>query len=205
LTVLEHCPDDVPLRQLVERSLRQWQFTHLRDGLLRDVPGWHFTDWDALNEEAGRQATRGAHAVVNAWYFETCQRLGFPSIDLAAFDVTFWVEEAKAYRLTEKGEPSPHATAAALTSIPGTRGLDYLITCKELPQRVTPYFGYFVTRAIGNASQRQMLDFVRSFYGPTAVQHGTLVEKTDDRASLAHGWSVGIAALLPLVSDATEV
>src|SRR5262249_10818788 len=118
LTVLDHCPDDAHLGALVERSLRRWQSTYLRDGLLRDVPGWHFTDWDSLDGAAGRQASRGAHAVANAWYYEACQRLGLPSIDLAAFETTFWLEDAGAYRLTETGGPSPHATAAALTSLP---------------------------------------------------------------------------------------
>jgi hypothetical protein len=41
-----------------------------------------------------------------------------------------------------------------------------------------------------------MLRFVREFYGPIVARHGTIYEKTTDTASLAHGWSVGVAALI---------
>jgi hypothetical protein len=135
--------------------------------------------------------------VLNAWYHETRERLGRPSIDLERFRQTFWIPEAKAYRLLESGGPSPHATAAAVSALPGTDGVGYLLGDCQMRQRVTAYYAYFVARAIGKASRERMRQFIEDYYGPIAARYGTIWEKTDDRAaSLAHGWSVGVAALL---------
>ncbi len=86
LTALENNVTDPLVCGVVERSLRRWQQRYVRDGLLRDLPGWHFTDWDPLNEEASQKKTAGAHAVANCWYYEACTRLGLPSIDLRRFE-----------------------------------------------------------------------------------------------------------------------
>jgi hypothetical protein len=199
LAALEQGATDPLVCGVVSRSLRRWQQKYVRDGLLRDLPGWHFTDWDPVNEEAAQKKTRGAHAVVNCWYYEACTRLGLPSIDVRRFDQTFWMESAGAYRLTERGAPSPHGTAAALTSLPVTRGLAYLRADGPVRQRVSPYFAYFVAAALGKFSSEEMIAFIKRYYGPMASRHGTLYEKIDDGASLAHGWSVGIAWLLASV------
>jgi len=66
----------------------------------------------------------------------------------------------------------------------------------QLKKEVTAYYGYFVANAIGKQSKQQMLDFIKAYYLPIAQQYGTLWEKSDDQASLAHGWSVGIAQLI---------
>jgi hypothetical protein len=196
LTALEQDVTDPLVCDVVGRSLRRWQKMYVRDGLLRDLPGWHFTDWDPVNEEASQKRTRGAHAVANCWYYEACTRLGLPSIDLARFDHTFWMESAGAYRLIGGGAPSPHATAAARASLPGRKGLAYLRQERPVQERVSPYFAYFVAAALGKSSIEEMIDFIKRYYGPMASRHGTLYEKIGDSASLAHGWSVGIAWLL---------
>jgi hypothetical protein len=196
LTALEEGVTDPLVCDVVRLSLRRWQQKYVRDGLLRDLPGWHFTDWDPVNDDASRKQTRGAHAVANCWYYEACARLGLPSIDLRRFDATFWMEAAGAYRLLERGGPSPHATAAALTSLPVTRGLPYLRDEQEVRRRVSPYFAYFVAAALGKASPGEMVAFIKRYYGPIAGWHGTIHEKIADTASLAHGWSVGVAWLL---------
>jgi hypothetical protein len=196
LAVLEQGVTDPLVRGVVERSLRRWQEVYVRDGLLRDLPGWHFTDWDPVHEDAARKKIKGAHAVVNCWYYEACARLGLPSIDLRKFDRAFWVEAAGAYRLLERGDPSPHATAAALSSLPVTKGWLYLRDERRVRQRVSPYFAYFVAAAIGKSSVEEMVGFIKRYYGPIADRHGTIHEKIADTASLAHGWSVGVAALL---------
>jgi hypothetical protein len=203
LTALEQQVTDPLVCYVVGRSLRRWQQKYVRDGLLRDLPGWYFTDWDPVNEEAAQKKTRGAHAVANCWYYEACTRVGLSSIEVASFDRTFWIESAGAYRLVERGGPSPHATAAALSSLPGTRGLAYLRDEGPVRQRVSPYFAYFVAAALGRFSPEEMIAFIKSYYGPMASRHGSLYEKVGDGASLAHGWSVGIASLLASVLHPT--
>jgi hypothetical protein len=197
LTALEQEVTDPLVCDVVRRSLSRWREKYYRDGLLRDLPGWHFTDWDPVNGDASRKEGRGAHAVANCWYHEACARLGLPSIDRQRFDETFWMEEAGTYRLWERGGgPSPHATAAALVSLPGARGLAYLRDEPRVWPRVSPYFAYFVAAALGKFSREEMIAFIKRYYGPIAARHGTIREKVADTASQAHGWSVGVAALL---------
>jgi hypothetical protein len=196
LAVLEQDISDPIMLDIVQQSMRAWHRKYVRKGLLRDLPGWHFTDWDPVNEDAAQKKVRGAHAVANCWYYEVCARLGLPSIDLQRFDTTFWMEAVGAYRLLEGGGPSPHATAAALTSLPITKGLGYLRDVQQVSRRVSPYFAYFVAAAFGKFSPQEMVAFIQQYYGPLARQHGTICEKVADTASLAHSWSVGIAWLL---------
>ena len=128
---------------------------------------------------------------------------GVPAdLDPDEFDRAFWT--GTAYRLVA-GEPpdSPHATAAALgAGLGGGRleaGLAYLereVASGALAAKVTAYYGYFVARALEHRSRERALAFVRDFYGPIAREYGTLYEKTSADASLAHGWSVAVAALL---------
>ena len=100
------------------------------------------------------------------------------------------------YRLLEgDGPASPHATAAVVVSFGTRRGLEFL-AAGEWAGRVTPYFGYFVAKALAKSSPEAMRAFVRTHYLPWARRYGTLVERTDDAWSLAHGWSVGVAELI---------
>jgi hypothetical protein len=196
LTALEQLDEADELRALVQRSLVRWRKMYLREGLVRDVPGWHFTDWDGLNSDACRQQQRGAHAVLNAWYHEACRMLGLPGIDLWKFDEVFWVGAARAYRLVAGGGPSPHATAAAMISLSTPRGLDYLRELAHLRQRVTPYFAAYVAEAVGCVSRVGMREFIRWYYGPIVEQTGTIWERGEDVSARAHSASVGVAALL---------
>jgi hypothetical protein len=103
----------------------------------------------------------------------------------------------------DKSRDSPHATAVALNSFVSSHhrqeSLDYLereIAADRLASRVTPYFAYFVALALRQISKDRALNFVEQFYEPIAKQYGSIYEKTSGDASLAHGWSVGIASLL---------
>jgi hypothetical protein len=195
---------DPLVRQVVLDSLERWQEYYLRDGLLRGMPGWYFTDWDPTDlMTAGRGMPYfGPHAVCNAWWNELCDRLAPGAVvSSSSFDSAFW--NGRAYSLTiDRSLDSPHATAAALNSSAGrnhvTEGLRYLeeeISSGRITERVTAYFAYFVAQALAHHSRERALAFIQEFYGPIAQTYGTIYEKTSGDASLAHGWSVAIASL----------
>ena len=185
LSALEQEVSDPLVCGVVRRSLQAWQRQYLRDGLLRDLPGWHFTDWDPVNEDAARKTIARGPCRGQLLVLRGLRRLGLPSIDLQALHAAFWVETAGAYRLLEHGGPSPHATAAALASLPAAQGLDYLRDERQVRRRVSPYFAYFVALAMGKFSREEMIAFIKSYYGPLASRHGTICEKVADTASLA--------------------
>jgi hypothetical protein len=208
LAALEQNPElisDSLVSQVVYHSLGVWQKRYLQDGLIQGMPGWYFTDWDYNDPIAlGRdEADVRPHAVCNAWWNEMCYRLNpQAAVQPDTFDQAFWTGQA--YALTpEKVCDSPHATAVAINSSAGQNhlqdGLIYLeteIATGRLKTRVTPYFAFFVAQALSLRSQEHTVKFIEEFYGPIARTYGSLYEKTSDEASLAHGWSVGIASLL---------
>ena len=171
------------------------------------MPGWYFTDWDYSDPVAlGRDESAVCpHAVCNAWWSEWCDLIApEAAIHPEIYDQAFWTGQA--YALTPaKTRESPHATAAALNCSVGQHriqaSLDYLeteIAAHRLTARVTPYFAYFVARALRHRSQSKVLQFIEEFYGPMAQTYGSIYEKTSDEASLAHGWSMAIASLMIL-------
>ena len=193
------------MRQVVHDSLKTWQINYLRDGLVKGMPGWYFTDWDSTDlAAAGRdKPDPGAHAVCNAWWNKWCELMA-PEYKISPeiYDSAFWM--GPAYALTaDKSCDSPHATAAALNSSVSLyhiqESLDYLegeIITNRLSTRVTPYFAYFVACALRRNSENRALKFIEDFYEPIALKYGSIFEKTSGEASLAHGWSVGIVSLL---------
>jgi Bacterial alpha-L-rhamnosidase 6 hairpin glycosidase domain len=211
LTALEHDPElqrDPLVRQVVHDSFVAWQRYYLRDGLVQGMQGWHFTDWDSTDPAAaGRDETVDLtlmpHAVCNAWWNEWCSLMASDHRILPeVYDRAFWTGQA--YALTaDKSRDSPHATAAALNSSVSRNhrqdSLNYLegeIVMDRLSSRVTPYFAYFVALALRNISNARTLTFIETFYEPIVRTYGSIYEKTSGDASLAHGWSIGIAALL---------
>lgn len=202
LAVAEHGPARLPdVAALARRSLARWTERYARGGLLEGFPesSWWFVDWDPERGAPTQRAPGLADAVTTAWFHEACAAHGVPSpVDASAFDAAFWT--GTAYRLERPDGPdSPQATAAAVCAFPGSprapAALDWLLA-EQAAGRVTPYFGLFVARALGLRSRAHQLAFVREHYGPRAARWGTIPEKTTDGASLAHGWSVGVAALL---------
>jgi hypothetical protein len=208
LAALEHDPTlqrDSLVRQVVQESFDAWQHSYYREGLVQGMPGWQFTDWDygdpvALGRDQGQVLP---NAVCNAWWSDWC---AFMKPELAihptVFEQSFWMGTAYALT-TAKTCASPHATAAALNASLTMHHqpdcfvyLEQAIATGVIHQRVTPYFAYFVALALQQISPQRALAFVEGFYGPIAQTYGTLYEKTNDEASLAHGWSVAIAALL---------
>ena len=210
LTALRHGRDP-RLLALVRESLLKWQAMYRRDdGLVTDVPGWHFVDWDTCDPLAADTGHRGmrqrpcptSHAVVNAWHFEACVRAGLdPGIDPDRLHNAFFDPATHGYRLYPGSGPSVHATAAMLGSVPTDprpleRSLAFITDTADLDERVTLYYGYFVAGALARHDPARAIDYIRRRYGPVARTYGTLYEKTHDRASLAHGWSVGIVDFL---------
>jgi hypothetical protein len=208
LAALEQDPQlqrDLLVREVVLNSFKVWQQQYYRDGLIQGMPGWYFTDWDYSDPVALGRDEGGIqpHAVCNAWWNEWCDQINpEAAIPPDRFDQAFWMGQA--YALTpEKIRDSPHATAADLNSSAGRYhfrdGIAYLqteIAAGRLATRVTPYFAYFVAQALSRHAQESAIAFIEEFYGPMAKQYGSLYEKTSDEASLAHGWSVAVAALL---------
>lgn len=208
LTALEHDSElkrDPVVRQVVHDSFTTWQRLYFKNGLIQGMPGWYFTDWDYSDPVAlGRDENAfGPHAVCNAWWSEWCDLMApEAAIHPEIYDKAFWMGQAYALT-TDKSRDSPHATATALNCSVGQyriqEGLDYLeteIAAQRLTSRVTPYFAYFVARAFRHRSQTKVLQFIEEFYGPMAQTYGSIYEKTSDEASLAHGWSMGVAALV---------
>jgi hypothetical protein len=200
-----HLQRDPLVRQVVLDSFATWQQLYQRDGLIQGMPGWYFTDWDYSDLVAmGRdEGSIKPHAVCNAWWNEWCDQINpEAAISPDRFDQAFWMGQA--YALTpDKTRDSPHATAAALNNSAGQHhvqeGLVYLQTemaSGRLTTRVTPYFAFFVAQALSHHAPQSVIPFIEEFYGTIAQKYGSLYEKTSDEASLAHGWSVAIAALL---------
>jgi hypothetical protein len=160
------------------------------------------------------------HAVCTAWWIELCDRLGIDSgVRPDAFVKAYWTGQAFSMFASnsKSSNASPHATAAVLSSITASSRFFPLLPAgllagarawlaafcgfdnedgKEkwatLRRRVTAYFAYFVAKSLGADAGRQ---FARRFYGPIASRYGTIYEKCDADASLAHGWSVAVATL----------
>jgi hypothetical protein len=206
--VLEHrarAGASVPrdLVDVVRATTVQWrsQLRHVRDGLVQHIPGWSFTDWDPEDERhEGKNTPEAPNAVVNAWWLDLCARLDVPSgVTAEAFDAAF--KRDVGYGLfANDGRSSIHASAVAATCGAGDSDhalahLDAAHARGDISRRVTPYFAYFVALAFAERSREDALRFARDHYGPIAQRWGTIVERTNSDYSLAHGWSVAIAAL----------
>ncbi len=207
LAAIEHGLDREPAAaRVVRESLPLWRARFVEGGLLRrgfPEGAWWFVDWDPATRGGPHDAAGapGPDAVTNAFFHEACSRIGLPSIDPAAFDDAYWT--GRAYRLVPGGAESPQATAAAVLAFPDSAraaaAVEWLLEEHRggrIAERVTPYFAWFVARAIGTRSREAMSGFVREHYGPVAARLGTIPERTNEDASLAHGWSVGVAAIL---------
>lgn len=213
LAVSEHGEERVPeLATLARASLEAWRARYAKGGLLDGFPDgcWWFVDWDpsrrrpkGVPSSPDDPAGVGApDAVTHAWLEEACCAFGVASpIDAGAFERAFW--NGTAYRLRPEGTESPQASAAAVLAYPRSAHAESAVAwllaqhaAGQIDARCTPYFATFVARAVGTRSADAMRALVRDLYHPRAARWGTIPEKTTDAASLAHGWSVGVAPLL---------
>jgi hypothetical protein len=103
---------------------------------------------------------------------------------------------------------NPHSTSTILafaSDLLDTKQIDasyhYLqtsFTSGQLSNRMTPYYAYYTALAFDRRSHSLATNFIESYYWPKikSTGTGTIQEKCSDTASRAHGWSVGIAAIL---------
>jgi hypothetical protein len=215
LTALEHDPSlrfDADVRRVVVDSVGEWRRRHVSaDGLLRGLPGWHFVDWCPEREEtsargSGKRDANPAHCVCNVWWVEVCGLLGVDhGIDMRAFDRAFATADGWAMWEGGGGKTNLHATATVLASSAFGRGdtedlgwrlLRESIEGGAVRRCVTAYYAYFVVAALARRDGQLLHRFVDQFYGAIARAHGTIYEKTEPTASMAHSWSVGFCEFL---------
>lgn len=190
---------------VVIQSIKFWKKRYLVDGFLRDLPGWSFVDWDfKCTHTMGKGVDKAPNSVIMSWWIELCRLVdATDEINKPLFEKTFWTGEG--YKLVphETGA-NLHATAAILSSNAcgevknRTAAFTWLrsaIKNQKVQGRVTPYFAYFFAHALQHESDKEAQQFIDLFYSPIVKCFGTIYEKHNDAASLAHGWSIGIAEI----------
>ncbi|AYV81359.1 MAG: hypothetical protein Harvfovirus29_8 [Harvfovirus sp.] len=209
LTTIESKCTDPSVTNIVKQSMEHWKDNFITDGLLTGLTGWNFIDWDFTNKSVcgwvdGEQGKgiQAPNAVTHAWFMELCDLLKIPhGISMDKFVSTFYTGEG--FSLLPNTPSNIHATAAVLSS-----GLKINETMKESSYKylnkmrpefkkcVSPYFAFFVCKAYMLLNRDLGVNLIKEYYLDMATKYGTIQEKCNDEASLAHGWSVGIAALL---------
>lgn len=198
--------DQIKAWDVVMKSLNFWSQKYVKDGILSGMPGWYFLDWDKSDEMVSDRLYKfrnNPHSVCNAMFYDLCKILGINSgIDIVKFNKLFcW--NSHAYSINANGFANVHATALILSleSFAGAAGKSYLIETIEssfdmIRDRVTAYYAFFIAKALKQHCPEKMMPFIKKYYGPIAESYGTIYEKTNGNASLAHGWSIGIASLI---------
>ena len=188
------------------KSLEFWKNNYIVDGILTGMPGWYFLDWnpeDTLVSDQYYEGAKHPNSVCNAMYWDLCVLLNRDSgINMNRFNELFcWHDHA--YTINSMSHANFHATALILsldsfkqTTIGKEYMLDMLEDMDMIKNTVTPYFAFFVAKALKYHYPERFDCFVDQYYVPIADRHGTVYEKTDELSSMAHGWSVGIATLL---------
>lgn len=202
LCVVENDIDDDLCRNVVSRSISFWKSNYLKDGIIQGLPGWHFIDWDTTVPDT-HKVYKGGNAVCNAWWYELSQKAKFDSgIDVDTFHSQFRSKSGFSM-WPNQSDPSPsvHATAAILASKLSTHGTEFILAKwksdgPNMGNRVTAYFAYFVMRAIERGVDKNTAKrYATEYYLPIAKKYNSIYEKTDDRSSLAHGWSVAFITI----------
>ena len=80
-------------------------------------------------------------------------------------------------------------------------GKDYLLDIIDnnfdmIKSRVTPYFAYFIAKALKLHYPDKMIPFIKQYYDPIVNKYDTIYEKIKPTSSMAHGWSIGVASLI---------
>jgi hypothetical protein len=155
-------------------------------------------------------AAMAGNCVLHGMWIRLCNDLGVEhGVDIAQMRARFMDADTETFSVLPRGPPSVHATTEALLAGAGTAetvgGLKRLVRRWMDERRVpasspdhggpTAYYAARVCDAMFSVGEPAFaLQYARAYYGPIATKLGTLWEKKDDRASLAHSWSVGVAA-----------
>ncbi|AYV83424.1 MAG: hypothetical protein Hyperionvirus6_105 [Hyperionvirus sp.] len=204
LSVVEsECKDEF-IQKVVTNSIKIWKNKYLKTGIIADIRGWNFIDWDFKNDGLIGKIDKynPPCSVLNGWWQELCDKSSCDSgICKEEFDRRFWTGHG--YSLFDGGkEPNIHGTVSVLGSslcLDDERrsvSLKYIngeINSKRLFDCVTPYFAYFVAKILPDDLK---ISFIKKYYGDMVKKFGTIQERVDSNCSLAHGWSIGIAEIL---------
>jgi len=189
------------------QSLVFWKHKYLNDGILAGMPGWYFLDWDKeeiLVTDNERVGYKYPHSVCNAMFYDICNTLNIDSgINMDTFNNLFcWKNYA--YTINPNSHPNLHATSLILSlkSFANINiGKQYLIDVIDdefdlIKSKVTPYFAFYIAKALQIHYPDQMIPFIKKYYDPIVNKYGTIYEKINPTGSMAHGWSIGIASLI---------
>lgn len=192
LAVVENNVEE--LFPMVYESITVWKNKYLHENIISHLPGWLFTDWDFNDNMVTGRDVKGSNpnCVINCWWSQLCTMLNLPSlVNIEIF------RNGNGYSLYPGHPINIHATACVIQSglCPPSLISSSRITLSKLPWRnkVTAYFAYFVASSLTGIHRSR---FIKAIYSPSAIAYGTLWEKHDGTASIAHSWSVGIAELL---------
>lgn len=193
--------------EIVIKSINLWKQKYLKDGIIEGMPGWYFLDWDkpdVLVTDEIRIGYKHPHSVCNAMFYDICKLLNIESgININKFNELFcWNNYA--YTINPSSHPNLHANSLilSLSSFANTHvGVEYLTDIINndfdmIKSKVTPYFAYFIAKALQLHNLDMMIPFIKRYYGPIVDEYGTIYEKIYPTSSMAHGWSIGIASLL---------
>jgi len=210
LAVLEFDPlltGDPVVVQVVYNSMDYWFKNYYQNGLVAGMPGWYFVDWSNEDESLSKQVNIAIvvpHSICNAWWHELCQKVKKIRPEVESYDISIksfnnTFQRDQGYSLySQQSSISYHATVIAVASglIEPNKDINNYLTRVSFGQRinqiVTAYFAYFVAKALQKISQTVAINFIRVYYDPIVERYGTIYEKCNGNASLAHGWSVGI-------------
>jgi hypothetical protein len=200
---------DESVRIVLQNTIKVWKALYLKNGLLRNVPGWHFVDWDDETKlPSGKEdgSFVSAHSILNIWWIQLCNKMNVDSgIDYTTFMNTFYIPN-KGFKLTENNtDVCFHANVIIATSdfCDDVKEILQKIICNELQviknklrtkasKKITPYFGFYVLMALDKLQlQTEKQNFIRDFYLFMAQETNSLWERYCGECSLAHSWSVG--------------
>ena len=192
---------------IVLKSIDFWKTHYLDNGILIGMPGWYFIDWDkqdVLVTDEIRVGYKQPHSICNAMFHDMCKLLNIESeINMDKFNELFcWKNYA--YTINPHSHPNLHATTLILSLDNFANvhiGKDYLLDIIDnnfdmIKSRVTPYFAYFIAKALKLHYPDKMIPFIKQYYDPIVNKYDTIYEKIKPTSSMAHGWSIGVASLI---------
>lgn len=196
------------LQNILTDTVQKWKKIYLKNGILRNVSGWHFMDWDDVDDETSSQSIKSvnAHCGLNCLWYKLCNLMQIKSeIDLKTFEDTFYIKD-KGFKLMQNStNVSFHASVMVATTNIGQKYKsiirDVILqtikfeTTKNISKqnnfKFTPYFGFFIAYAM----KRLGIDtneFIQKFYKPMLDFSTTLCERYGHDSSNCHVWSTGI-------------